>query len=345
MLDINHPDKSSWIPGHCKIPLSTILIDENGNIYLCSCQAYLPKILCNILDIQTREEFWNLFYNNEIRDSIIDKSHRFCQSSCSAIQSSFYTKKTNNFISYEELKNTNPYTLQLCIDNSCNLRCPTCRTETILHNNNFVYQKRLSQILEKIDMIFFKPLEIHNIQLLSGGEFLASKVITDWMCLKQNENIKFSLQTNGTLIYKNKEKCKNILNKTTSFMISIDAASKEVYEKTRLNGNWDNLIQGLDWLIDNFPKTNFTFNFTISALNYKDIGNFIKFSEKYNPRQIYFSRVEQWFDNPLLFKPLDIWNENHVEHAYFISLLRKVNFNQPNIRINFNDYLMKINVA
>jgi len=346
MLDINHADKSSWLSGHCEIPFKTILIDENGNIYLCSCQAYLPKILCNILDIKTREEFWNLFYNNEIRDSIIDKSHRFCQPSCSAIQSSFYNKLTDNFVSIKKLMNTKPYTLQLCIDNSCNLRCPTCRTETILHSNNFLYQQRLAQILEKIDMIFFNPLKIKNIQLLSGGEFLSSKVITNWMFQKQNENITFTLQTNGTLIYKNKEKCEKIFKKTNSLMISIDAACKETYENTRLNGNWDNLIQGLDWFSTNFSKNkNLTFNFTISALNYQDMNDFIKFSEKYNPTQIYFSRVENWFDNPSLFEPLDIWNKIHKEHENFITMLRKIDFKKPNIRINFSDYLDKINCS
>jgi pyruvate-formate lyase-activating enzyme len=339
MFDINHPDKSSWIPGHCEIPFSTILIDENGNIFLCVCQAYLPKILCNILDIETCEEFWQLYYNNEIKNSILDKSHRFCKSNCSAIQTAYHKLPTTNFVSYEELVKIKPHTLQLCIDNSCNLRCPTCRTEMILHHNNFDYQSRLQKILNKIDMIFFKTQSIYKVHLLSGGEFLASKTILNWMFEKSKQNIRFILQTNGNLIYNYRDKCSEIFKKTESLFISIDAATPEVYNKVRVGGNWNNLITSLDWLKVNCPKLNLFFNYTISSLNYVDTKNFIKFSDKYKPKKIYFSRVENWFDNPKIFEPLDIWNNDHPENGDFIELLRDTNFMQPNIITNFLDYI------
>lgn len=342
MIDLNNPDKSNWLKGHCDVPFKTILIDENGNIFLCGCQAYLPKILCNILDIDNRDDFWNIFYNNEIRNSILDKTHKFCSLKCSAIQSAIHGKITNNFVSYENLINTKPLNLQLCIDNSCNLKCPTCRTEMIIHKNNYFYQDRLKKILEKIDMIFFKPTKIYYIHLLSGGEFLASTPITNWMTEKVNENINFKLQTNGTLLFKNKEKCNLIFKKTESLFVSIDAACKETYEITRLNGNWDSLIQSLEYLKKYFPKINKTFNFTVSSLNYKDINKFINFCEIYNPNEIYFSRVENWFDDRSYFIPLDIFNPKHENYNDFLKIIKETNFDQHHIRTNFYDFLINV---
>jgi len=339
MLDINFADKSSWIVGHCEIPFKTILIDENGNIYLCNCQANLPKVLCNILDIQSYDEFWKLYYDNEIRNSILDKSHKFCQSNCSAIQNAYNKIPTNHFVSYEKLIKTKPSILQLCIDNSCNLRCPTCRTDTILHHNNFEYQRRLRNILDKIDMLFFEIPSIKSIHLLSGGEFLASKVILDWMLEKTALDVQFWLQTNGNLIYNYRDKCKEIFKKTKNLFVSIDAATPEVYCKVRLGGNWNNLIKSLDWLKITLPDLHLYFNYTISSLNYKDTKNFIRFAETYKPKGIYFSRVENWYKNEDLFNPLDIWNSNHPENSEFVKLLRDTNFMQPDIITNFLDYI------
>ena len=339
-------DKSYYLKNlHCSVPLSNVLIDEQGDIYKCFCQAWLPHPIGNIINIESKQEFLDLDNNNFVKDSILDSSHKFCREDlCAALQQIKYNNFNKNFISPERIPAHTLSRLQLVIDPSCNLKCPTCRSDLILKHNDQAFQTRLQNILDKIDQIFFNPLEIKEVFLLGNGEFLASNKIKNWIFEKANQypRLRFLLQTNGTLIYTYKEKLEPVFKSTYLLLISIDASNKDVYAKTRINGNWDHLVAGLDWLNEKFPHLKINFNYVVSSNNYYDMNDFINFVKKYNICKIYFSRVQKWehlWQSDSDWKNLNIFDEKHILFSNFIEKLKQVDFKNESIQCNFLDFI------
>ena len=336
--DLLKPDKSSWMTHHCVVPIESISIDINGDVYLCSCSDWLPKIVCNILNFENKEDFLKILNDNKIKESILDRSHRYCIGTRCPILQNAYDKKPTPFIDLEEILKTKLTILHLNLDDSCNLYCPTCRNSLILNKNNIVSQNKLKKILDKIDEFLFKPQIIEKIFGVGNGEFLASKLLTDWFIEKSKLDINFLLQTNGTLIYKNKDKIADILKKMKSINVSIDASNEEIYNKVRLNGKWNDLISGLNFLLEEKNKNSFLlrFNFTISNKNFNDILNFIDFAKRFNVDEIYFSRVRRWSHiNDSTWQEMNVFDSNHPENNKLLQIISNEKMLDKIIKIDF----------
>lgn len=327
-------DKSSWIKKHCIIPLTTISINSDGDISLCFCEAWLPKILGNILSINSKTEFNDLFLNNPIRDSIIDLSHRFCRGNiCTNMQEYFINGNSKKFVATESLSKFKLKTLHLQLDESCNLGCVTCRNNVIVHQPS----EKLKMIFNKIDDF----LDVEEIFLQGNGEFLASKQTREWLLKKAKfSKSKFMLQTNGTLIYQYRYLLDKVLSKTSLINISIDASNPSLYKTVR-NGNWDNLIMGIEYLTNRRKTEDFElrFNFTVSSLNYFDMFDFVTFCQQYNPTDIYFSKMERWRHlTDEQWSQLNVFNSAHESYTKLIEISNQIK-NIKGVTINFASFV------
>lgn len=344
MSKLYDEDKSSWITGSCKNSLNIMSIKFDASVYLCYCSDWIPKSLCNILEIDNRQQFWDLFENNPVRDSIVDQSHRYCLGSiCSILQNLYYKKTDDHFVHPSKLPTNNIIKqLRLILDESCNLMCPSCRSNLIVRRDP-THLQNIKNILSKIDEFFFNPLQVKSIWLDGAGEFSSNPIILDWMVKKiETSDVKFELITNGTLLYKNKEAISKILSRTTEVEISIDASNADVYSKTRINGNWENLLKGLELLRDMRKKYGFTIrsNYVVSSNNYDDINDFITFSKNQKFSRINFTRIRRRSNmSNKEWQELDIFDTNHPSYPKFIESLKNLNCKIPN---NFNDVLQKI---
>lgn len=329
----------------CTVPFEFIKIGINGEVHVCMCEAWLPYEVGNILDFNSRDEFFESIYNHEVIQSFYDGSHKFCNfHTCQVMQNFLYQGQKNElFQDRSKLKNIKLKTLNLSIDDSCNLQCPSCRDKLIIRKSNWEYQERIKKILDKCDEFFFNPQIIKNIHALSAGEFLASNLLFNWMVEKSKlPGIRFNLQSNGTLIYKNKDKIESILNKTNFITVSIDAATKPTYNITRVNGNWEDLIKSLDYIKEfkiNKKNLDFRFciNFVISKFNYKEILDFIDFGLHYNVDEIHFDRIIQWpHMSDETITELDVLDSNHPNFEEVMRLVKHEKFKHPVVWNNFN---------
>ena len=331
-------DKSSWLTRHCRIPIESISININGDVHFCFCHEWLPKTICNILNFDNKEDFFKVLNDNEVRTSIIDRSHRYCIGvRCPQLQNE-YDGESTSFNTLEEILKMELITLNLSLDESCNLVCPSCRNSVILNKNNIVFQNKLKKILNKIDEFLFQPQIIENIFGIGNGEFLASKLLTDWFIEKSKLDINFWLQTNGTLIYKNKDKITDILKQTKTINVSIDASNEEIYSKVRLNGKWNDLINGLNYLVEERKKKPFIlrFNFTISDKNFEDVLNFIDFAKRFNVDEIYFTRVRRW---PHIkesdWQEMNVFSPNHPQNSKLLEIISHEKMSDKIINVDF----------
>ena len=81
----------------------------------------------------------------------------------------------------------------------------------------------------------------------------------------------------------------------SSTEISVDAGSKEVYEKVRRGGDWNKLIENFEF-ISTLEIPHFGLSMVVQDSNYKDIPKLIEIRDKYFPNgYVYFQKITKSF--------------------------------------------------
>ena len=332
-------DKSGMVDGYCSIPWQNIQITQDGSIYNCDCMGKVKANIGNILDIETSNDFLKILNNNFFKDSILDGSYRYCRALvCSYLENNMLKINESVFVNSKlelEQHATRPLNIYLNIDDSCNLKCPSCRNEVVIHKNNKEYMTAKS-ILDKLSYVILPALDYHaEITLSSGGELFASPAFMEWIFdfnVTLYPNIKFTFMTNGTLLHKNKEFLQKIEKNISAFYVSIDAASEETYKKTRINGKWEDLLKGLE-LIKEFSKNNDEikrksfFHYCISNLNFHELNDFVEFAKDFGNEKVSFQRIERWGQNDVQWKEMNVFDPLHPQYPRLLEQIRNFDFN------------------
>lgn len=330
----------------CTAPFSYTEITNDGQ-YLC-CPGWLPT------DVNDSDNFKENFYSdksNKIRESILDGSYKFCKENLCPHLASFnkgnipsaFKPKTNPIF-----KNPKPNWVVFGFDLSCNLGCPSCRSEFI----NFVGERRI-----EMDKTLDKVVEqmgdvLQGITLCGGAEPFYSKTMMRFM--REFDSTKFPklksihLHTNGTLWNKNSWKAITPIHKYISTCeISMDAGTKEVYNIVRLGGDWDRLMNNLEFIKTIPTLKSIKFSFVVQQRNYTDMENFYNLIHSImkgiNKRfTIFFNPIVEWgeFEQQDNFKEQEIHNPSHSEYSQFIEELMKVH-RKPNVSHSFHDKIVQ----
>lgn len=306
--------KNLGIRNHCPRPFDTILIDKNGSCYACECTSWLPQSIGN-LQIKTLDEIVCSPIHEHLQESILDKSYRYCnENQCPYILSNTveHTKAGVTYIDH----------LRLAIDDSCNLRCPSCRTGLIFHKEGSQYKKRI-QLADKINdwlSLMIHPITVH---IGSDGDPFASYVYRYFMeHTPQSSLIRYSLLTNGLMFEEFYPRVPHIIENLTKLGVSIDGASKETYEKLRLGGKWDSINRNLEYIANLKQKYGFKFilHFVVQKNNYQEMEKIVDLGEKYNADHVWLNKLENWntFNN---FAEENVIDPTHKGHAHYQKML------------------------
>ena len=248
------------ITNSCGIPYKALSIDFNSNCFICGCDGWLPIPVGKVQDFDNLEEIWNSPIAQILQKDIDSKKFTWCAVDHCGIK--------NHDIDLRKFQ------ISINIDESCNLRCPSCRRDKIMHINGPMVEQKTTDVQKILSWLekFDQPVEI----VMSGnGDPLASVIMRP---LIKNYRPKSTqtvvLKTNGLLI-KKQLRDTAILSMISKFSISIDAGSLEVYEKVRLGGQWDILIENFEFLKSNDLSDRVILNFAVQKNNYKDLKNFV----------------------------------------------------------------------
>jgi MoaA/NifB/PqqE/SkfB family radical SAM enzyme len=297
------------ITNSCERPYRAVSVSNNGECYLCICDAWLPVSVGNIESFSNLEEIWNNPKAKEIQQDVDDKKFTNCAvEHCGILHHNILQPV---------------YRINVALDNSCNLTCPTCRRGMINFTNGPEFDERSKRVNHFLHLLenFNKPL---SIILIGNGDPLASTImrpiVLDW---KPKFNQKVILFTNG-LLMKKLLSSSNILPNISEFQISVDAGSKEIYEQVRRPGKYKTLRENLDWLAENRPANSIVrLKFTISAANASDVENFSNMCAHYG-FQGEVTKLDDWgtFDD---FNSQDVIdNANHQLHPTAIKQIKSV---------------------
>jgi len=242
--------KNLQIQQSCARPFDTVLIDKQGSCYACECTAWLPQSIGN-LQVKGLQEIIGSDMHRLMQDSISDGTYRFCnQSQCSYIRSGLFYQATE-----QKIKR-----LRLAIDDSCNLRCPSCRKGMIFHKEGSAYNLGI-RLADKINEWLYNHKHPIRVHIGSDGDPFASHVYRHFMeHTPKRDNIKYSILTNGLMFKEFYNTVPHIINNLQELGVSIDGATKETYEKLRLGGKWGKIIEALECIAELKKKKDFRFN-------------------------------------------------------------------------------------
>ena len=255
------------VSNSCNVPYQTVVIDFNSNCLICGCDGWLPIPVGQVQDFASLEEVWNSPVAKILQNDIAAKKFTWC-----AVEHCGIKHKNINQSRYE---------LSINIDESCNLHCPSCRREPIMHTEGAAFDKKIQDVERVLSWLnaFEHPIHI----VLSGnGDPLASTIIRPLIKnYKSKSNQTFKLFTNGLLIKKQLQHA-SMLENITEFSISVDAGSQSVYEKVRRGGKWSVLIENFNYLASIGKNKLTRLNFAVQQNNFQDLNNFVELCQHYD---------------------------------------------------------------
>jgi len=317
--------------------------------FLC-CPGWLKE------DVYETESIKDNFFSeksNSIRNSIIDGSYKFCDSKqCPHLQQLKQGKKIDGRLvpktdeKIEELKNHTLNMVNFCFDRSCNLQCPSCRSELInyLGKDRDSVEEKLRQVNEEI------APTIKRLYLSGSADPFYSKSFRQWLInFDPTKFPKLSLihiHTNGILWTPQLwSKMKKIHPFVTTAEISIDAASKDTYENlTRIGGDWEKLKENLEFITSISTIKNLIFSFVTQDSNFKEMNDFVSFIKSYKSLKnknynIFFNHITNWgtYSEEQYFKK-DVSNPSNPDFKEFLNMVKSIN-GQKNVTHNFTHLL------
>jgi len=297
----------------CPRPFDTLLIDKQGSCYACECQAWLPQSVGN-LQIKKLHEIMNSTTRRLLQSSMTDGTYRYCnEKRCPHLKHGMGWNKGRRF------------QLRLAIDDSCNLRCPSCRKDLIYHKDGNAY-KRGIRLADRINSWLSSNNDPVQVHIGSDGDPFASHVYRHFMeNTPRTKDINYSILTNGLMFKEFHPRIPHVMDNLTHLGVSIDGASQGTYEKLRLGGKWSKILEGLQYIKELKSKKGFEFalHFVVQKQNYHEMEMIIELAHRYKADRLWLNKIEDWqvMDN---WPTQDIFNRSHPEHEEFCQYLEKI---------------------
>jgi len=307
------------ITNTCKVPSYHATIDRNANVLLCDCEAWLPIPVGQVDGFDSLDSIWNSDAATFLQKNINDKKFTWCAiEHCGILNHSIIPKI---------------YSLNLSLDDSCNLACPSCRREQRMLEQGNVFDQKLAQTLKIKSWLekFDRPI---HITMSGDGDPLASKIMRPLILDFQPKPTQtFTLKTNGLLMKKILDSSK-LKPAISCYSISVDAGTESVYEKVRRPGRWVVLIENLDWLASARQTAQVVLNFVVQRDNFRDLYAFRDLCQAYKFTGTIMPLFDwgTWNRNEVLnpdaytiangtFVDHNVTNPDHPDHKEFVGVI------------------------
>jgi len=320
-----------------------------GEVFSC-CPAWIKGGIGNIKD-NTIEEIWNSPKNQFIREKMLKGEWiDICKPICPIINEYLVTGESINLDSISEyhyitpeleseikagktILESMPTFFNFSNSGICNLDCIMCCWRTMKEDDISV-QKAYSNVL---------PL-LRNARevILSGGgdPFVRPdirKMLLEFDRVRYPQ-LKINLLTNGLLLPKFWDRIKHL--NFGYINVSIDAATKETYEKIRSRGKWEKLLFSLSVIKDNKEKFDFvTINMTVMKENYKEIPLFVELGQDFG-FNVSFQRVRTEGN----LSPSSNFFESGDQEtlADFVEIINSINLNKLSVNVDWTNLISYI---
>ncbi len=174
----------------------------------------------------------------------------------------------------KEYLDSPPTVFNLSNSTVCNLSCIMC--DRVNQHNDLQLIQKTAQ-----DISAYLP-SARKLILTGMGDPFARHDTRRLLIEFKNENpdFAFDIITNGLLLPRYWDQIKH--QKFCNLQISVDASKKETYEKIRIGGRWEDLLESLNLVRENKHSfRSIIINMTVMRYNYNEIPAFIDLAESY----------------------------------------------------------------
>jgi sulfatase maturation enzyme AslB (radical SAM superfamily) len=306
-----------------------------GDVYLC-CPSWLDKVVGNI-QLQSVEEVWNGKQAQELRRSILDGSFRFCDAGrCPFLQTASGPVTRTDKVTDPDLREaidkqllTLPYgpkEVNCSYDRSCNLSCPSCRTEHVIE---IQYGDQITAIQERLEAAMS---DTEYLYITGSGDAFGSPYFNRWLRTMNVDHLPklhtIHLHTNAQLWT---PKMWNMIPAKVRALIrdaeiSIDAASSATYAINRRGGTFEQLLANLEFIRSlraEGPLEYLKLSMVVQENNFHEMPEFVELGKRFLADTVYFGQLVNWgtytdreFRNHAIHLP------EHSRHQEFLGVLR-----------------------
>jgi MoaA/NifB/PqqE/SkfB family radical SAM enzyme len=258
----------------CHAPYVNLNFEQNGNVRAC---CYNSKHILGTWPLQKIKDMWQGKAAQELRDYITDNNlgggckecgNMLVSENFQGVRARYYDEYAKSDVSskvqkwYSKLTGAMQYprVMEFELSNECNLECVMCNgyfSSSIRKNRehlppiNSVYDDRFVDELEE-----FIP-HLTDAKFLGGEPFMIDIYLKIWeRILKIKPDIRIHITTNATFLNRRIKDLLEGLN--AGIILSIDSVDPETYKKIRVNGNYQKVMENLEYFRD-YTKRKKTF--------------------------------------------------------------------------------------
>ena len=341
----------------CENPWTYCEIYAGGGVYVC-CPAWNRNASVGNIYRDTPEQIWNSYQAQQFRRGILDGSfsacdHEKCPSliarslpTVAKVRQSWLGSILSDAIDNRRIVAAHgPSGVKLGYDASCNLSCPSCRSELIVAKKQ--EQERLNEIRDKFILPFLANAKI--LVMSSDGDPFASSHYRDILRLTHETlpGLKLGLCTNAVLLDDRAWNDCHLEGRVVNVQISIDAARKETYNYVRRGRDFDRLKRNLQFLSEkrNSSKDFVALDllFVVQACNFREMAEFVELGESFGADSVQFMLIDHWGRamEGAAYKSAKIWDSSHPENEEFRTVLTSDVFRRPIVRMGNVEAIMR----
>jgi len=332
-------DRAERLQGRwCSMPFEKLALDGDG-AHLC-CSSWLPTVVGDP-NTQSLDEIWNSKAAIEVRRSIIDGDFKYCLDRCPAIQEKslpLISAVPPDVYAWAVAAKSAPITsgpkhLAVLYDRTCNLSCPSCRTDVLSATPK--EREEFKLILEKV----IRPA-LPGVRVLefAGGEALASahlRTVLGLVDRQAHPDLHVALFTNGTLFDRKAWGHLSNVHGITSVYLSLDAATGPTFEELRRGGVWEETFANVEF-ISSLRKQGaieqFVILFVVQSRNFREMADFVKLGQRLGCDRVLFHELVDFKTySSKEFKARSIVSPGHPQHRELLAHLRDPVFDDPRV--------------
>ena len=188
------------------------------------------------------------------------------------------------------------FIIMLAVDDSCNLSCPSCRSDRIFVSRGSKLSRKKKWIDKIIDWIVSQSRHI-RVTIGSDGDPFASLIYRYFMTRMQMlkpHNVTFNLQTNGLLLSKMYHRHEYIFDNLEMLNISVDGATRETYETLRRGGSWTQIQHNLRFISSRTRRYDVALHMVVQQDNWQEMLMMYKWHQHLGFNEMHFSLIQDW---------------------------------------------------
>lgn len=330
----------------CTTPFQVIDVLESST-HLC-CASWIQRSAGH-LGFSPWEDVWNSNTAKDIRASVLDGSYRYCnKTACPhigggtlptkdkvAARSPFWKDVIEN--DRVELPE-GPYRVNLAYDRTCNLSCPSCRTEKWAADNEI--RARYDKLQEEKILPMLKQSKL--VFITGSGDPFASKNFRNLMerlTAEDYPDLRFQIMTNGMLFTRREwDRFPALHDRVASLRISLDAATGPTHELLRRGARWDVMKDNLAFAAELRAAgkvDSLDLAFTVQVDNYREMGDVMDLAYSLGADNMDFLRLTNWgtfstkeYADRAVFMP------SHPQHEDFVAVMQDPRLRQGVARLS-----------